>query len=86
MSEVVLSNTEAMARLGARDVVMSRFLDAALQHLTASQCTEITKLFRCGIEDAMSLMDDVALPAEYHATLLAQTNLLLARLSVKRKG
>ncbi|WP_242540486.1 hypothetical protein [Trinickia mobilis] len=65
---------------------MSKFLDAALQHLTASQCTEIMKSFRCGIEDAMLLMDDVALPAAYHSTLLDQTNLLLAKLSVKRTG
>jgi hypothetical protein len=34
----------------------------------------ISRSFREGIEDAMALMDDVALPAEYHSALLEFTN------------
>ncbi|WP_242540598.1 hypothetical protein [Trinickia mobilis] len=65
---------------------MSMFLDAVFPRLTASQCAEITTSLWHGIEDAMSLMADVVLPAEYHSTLLEQTNLLLAELSVMRES
>jgi hypothetical protein len=62
-------------------MVLGKFLEAALPHLTTLQRVEITRSFRHGIEDAMAQMDDVALPAEYHSALLELTNAILAELS-----
>lgn len=39
-----------------------------------------TRSFRQGIEDVLSLMDDVVLPAEYHSALLELTNAIFATL------
>jgi hypothetical protein len=61
-------------------VVQSKFIDAVWPHLSAAQCKEIALLFRQGVEDAMAYTDDVAMPQKYHATLLEQTNALLAAL------
>ncbi len=61
-------------------MVLGKFLEAALPHLTTLQQVEIARLFRRGVEDAMSLMDDVVLPAEYHSALLQLTNSILAAL------
>jgi hypothetical protein len=61
-------------------------LEAVLPHLTPLQRVEITRSFREGIEDALSLMDDVALPAEYHSALLELTNSILAALSREPAG
>jgi hypothetical protein len=69
-----------MGALGARAMVLGKFLEAVLPHLTTLQRIEITGAFRQGIEEAMSLMDDVALPAEYHSALLDLTNAILAAL------
>ena len=62
-------------------MVLGKFLEAALPELTSLQRVEITRSFREGIEDALALMDDVALPAEYHSALLELTNSILAALS-----
>jgi hypothetical protein len=69
-----------MAVLGARTMVLGKFHDAVLPHLTPLQRVDVIRSFRLGIEDAMSRMDDVALPAEYHSTLLGLTNAILAGL------
>ena len=61
-------------------MVLGKFLEAVLPHLTTLQRVEITQSFRQGIEEALSLMDDVALPAEYHLALLELTNAILATL------
>lgn len=60
------ANMKATSMLGARAIVLGTFLDAALPELTTLQCAKVTQSFRQGVEDAMSRMDDVALPAEYH--------------------
>ena len=78
--ELVAANTKRMGALGARAMVLGKFLEAALPHLTTSQRVEITRSFRQGIEDALSMTDDVALPAEYHSALLELTNAILAAL------
>ena len=70
-----------MAVLGARTMVLGKFHDAVLPHLTPLQRVDVIRSFRLGIEDAMSRMDDVALPAEYHSALLELTNSILAALS-----
>jgi hypothetical protein len=69
-----------MGALGARAMVLGKILEAVLPHLTTLQRVEVTRSFRQGIEEAMSLMDDVALPAEYHSALLELTKVILAAL------
>jgi hypothetical protein len=69
-----------MSMLEARAMVLGTFLETVLPHFTTLQHVEVTRSFRQGIEDAMSLMDDVALPAEYHSTLLELTNAIRAAL------
>ena len=64
----------------ARAMVLGRFLDAASPQLTAQQRAKVATSFRQGIETAMSLMDDVPLPGEYHSTMLELTNAILATL------
>ncbi|MGF7000981.1 hypothetical protein [Paraburkholderia sp. GAS32] len=78
--ELMAANTKKMGALGARTMVLSKFLEAVLPHLTTLQRVEITRSFRQGIEEALSLMDDVALPAEYHSALLELTNAILTTL------
>lgn len=79
-------NGKAISRIGARTVVLCKFVDAVLPQLTAAQCRQIDPLFRQGIEDAMACTDDVAVPGIYHTTLLEQTNVLLAALAKKSES
>jgi hypothetical protein len=72
MSKVVTTNTKTMGVLASRAMVLGKPF--------ASQCVEISRSFRRGIEDAKSLMDDVALRAEYHSALLELTNTILGSL------
>jgi hypothetical protein len=80
MTEFVTANTTAMSTLGARVMVLGKFLDAALPHLTELQRADVTQSFRQGIEDGMVQMDDMALAAAYHSTLLELTNTILTAL------
>jgi hypothetical protein len=80
MSEFVTANTTAMSTLGARVMVLGKCLDAALPHLTELQRADVTQSFRQGIEDGMVQMDDMALAAAYHSTLLELTNTILTAL------
>lgn len=81
MSKLVKANTKIVSVLGAREIVLGKFYDAALPHLTAFQRIRVAASFRRGIEEAMSLSDDVALTAEYHSTLLQLTNAVLDALA-----
>ena len=83
LTTLVASNGNAISSLGAKTVVLTKLIDATFPHLTASQCTAISKSFRNGIEDAMSLMDDLPLPADYHSAVLEQTNMFLIALDRK---
>ncbi len=78
--DLVAANTKKMGVLGARTMVLGKFLEATLPHLTTLQRVEITRSFRQGIEDGLSMMDDLALPAEYHSALLELTNAILTAL------
>jgi len=80
MSRLVTTNTKTMGMLSAQAIVLGRFFDAALPQLTTLQRGEVIRSFRQGIEETMSLMDDVALPAEYHSALLQLTNSILVAL------
>ncbi|MGF6636119.1 hypothetical protein [Paraburkholderia tuberum] len=64
ISRLVTANTKTVSALVARAMVLGRFLDAALPHLTTLQRAGIAGSFWQGIEEAMSLMDDVPLPAD----------------------
>jgi hypothetical protein len=79
--ELMAANTKKMGVLGAQVMVLGKFLEAVLPHLTTSQRAKVTRSFRQGIEETLSLMDDVPLPAEYHSALLERTNAILAALS-----
>ncbi len=81
MSKLIITHTKSMGVLGGRTMVLGTFLDVVISHLTTSQCVEVCKSFRKGIEDAMTLMDDVPLPAEYHSALLELTNSIVAKLN-----
>jgi hypothetical protein len=80
MNEFVTANTTAMSTLGARVMVLGKFLDAALPHLTVLQRVAVTRSFRQGVEDAMAQMDDMALATAYHSTLDELTHTILAAL------
>ncbi len=60
-------------------MILGKFFEVVLPNLTTPQRGEISRSFREGIEDAKSLMDDVALPYEYHSALLELTNAILSR-------
>ena len=80
MSRLVTTNTKTMGMLSAQAIVLGQFFDAALPQLTILQRGEVTRSFRQGIEDVLSLTDDVALPADYHSALLQLTNSILVAL------
>jgi len=80
MAGIVTANTKTVSMLGARAMVLGKFLEAALPQFTTLQRAEVTRSFRQGIEDVMSCMDDLPLPAEYHSALLELTNTILAAL------
>jgi hypothetical protein len=48
-------------------MVVGKFLDSALSRRTGSLRVEVTRSFRLGIENALSMIDDLPLPAEYHS-------------------
>lgn len=78
MSKLMTNHTKTVSALGARAMVLGNFFDVTLPHLTTLQCAEVSRSFRQGIECAMSLTDDVALPAEYHSALLELTNSIVS--------
>jgi hypothetical protein len=86
MNELVTANTKTMSLLGARTMVMGAFFDAALPHLSAAQRIEVSQSFRPAIEDAMSQMDDLPLPGDYHSTLLQLTNAILGSLDRREQS
>ncbi|KAE8758438.1 hypothetical protein FSO04_18795 [Paraburkholderia madseniana] len=62
------TNSSAAASFGARVVVLSQFVGAALPELSTGQRREITRRFRQGVEDGMAYADDRVMPAEYHTS------------------
>jgi hypothetical protein len=80
MSRLVTANTKTASILGARSMVLGKFLDAALPLLTNSQRGEISQSFRQVIEDSASITDDMPLPADYHSAMFELTNAILSAL------
>ncbi|KAE8758445.1 hypothetical protein FSO04_18850 [Paraburkholderia madseniana] len=85
LEQQTASNVDGVARIGARVVVMSQLLDAALPRLTPLQRVDVEQAFRDGIEEAMAYVDDIAMPEQYHSTLLELTNQYLVVLSADRQ-
>jgi hypothetical protein len=85
LKDLLASNGSVLSRYGAQLTVQYRFIDAILPLLTGPQCAEAVRLFREGVEDAMSYTDDVAVPTEYQEAFLLQTNLLLMDLEKQAK-
>lgn len=83
-TEFAMSTGKAVSCFGGRLAVLCAFVDAVMPRLGAAQSREIGRHFRVAVERAMSLTDDVAMPADYHAAFLEQTNELLALLESKR--
>lgn len=82
--QVIASNAQAISRFGGRLAVLYKFTTAVLSQLDATQRIEVARRLRAGVEDAISLTEDIALPDEYHEALLAQTNVLLTALEAPR--
>ena len=78
--EQARKNTASLSTLAAKAVAYQTFVEAVLPMLTATQNVDLSMRFQQRIEDVMAVMDDIALPADYHAVLLAKTNELLAAL------
>ncbi|WP_322044398.1 hypothetical protein [Paraburkholderia sp. J67] len=83
MTALVSSHGKAISRFGASVVVMSKFAEAVLPQLTTTQIECTIEAFRALIGDALDVADETghaALPGDYRATLLEQSNVLLNRL------
>jgi hypothetical protein len=78
------ASNHAIAHLTAQVVVLCKLVDAALSHLSPTQCHGVTQAFRGGIEDALATMDDVVFPDGYRESLLGLTNAYLNEL--QRRG
>ncbi|AUT64915.1 hypothetical protein C2L65_35460 [Paraburkholderia terrae] len=85
MASAMSSSVSSVSRLGARNIVLIKFVDAVLPLLTSDQCVRIAPEFQRSIEDVMALMDDRRLPAEYHKVLLEETNACLKTLKELRQ-
>lgn len=80
LSQLATSNAKYVSVLGARAIVLGKFLDATLPELTRLQREAVARSFRKGIEDALALMDDVPLPDEFLSPLLDTTNTVIRNL------
>ncbi|WP_426400812.1 hypothetical protein ACN9M1_27105 (plasmid) [Ralstonia sp. R-29] len=80
---MIASNAEAISRFGGRLAVLYKFTTAVMSQLDPVQRMEIAKRLRAGVDDVLSLTDDIALPNEYHNALLEQTNILLNALEAQ---
>ncbi|MFL9869643.1 hypothetical protein PQR67_36195 [Paraburkholderia fungorum] len=78
--KLATQNTEAISVIGARAIVLTKFLDAVLPYLTPSQSAMISHSFRLGIDEVLSLMDELPVPSEYRATLEGMTESILKTL------
>jgi hypothetical protein len=84
--DVLDSNHRAVSRFGARLIVHDGFAESVLPCLSPAQCKEIERRFRLRVEHLMSYTDDVAMPGEYHDSLLDETNDLLKALRSASAG
>jgi DNA-binding FadR family transcriptional regulator len=85
MSDLAARSTQVSTTLGARALVLGKFLETAAPQLTASQCILIGQAFKRGIEDIMSQMDNTPLPQAFHSELLSLTNDIIAELAQRAR-
>ncbi|KHK49863.1 hypothetical protein PI87_24235 [Ralstonia sp. A12] len=74
-----------VSKLGARVVVLSRFIAAAFPYMPTNECAAIEQAFRREINDAMAITSDNPVSGVYEATLLYEVNLLIAALRARSK-
>ncbi|WP_439893303.1 hypothetical protein ACS7SF_25815 (plasmid) [Ralstonia sp. 25C] len=74
------TNLANVSKLGARVVVLSRFIAAVFPHVPASECAAIEQAFRREINNAMLMTSDEPVPGIYEEALLHEVNLLIAAL------
>ena len=80
----ISQNLANVSKLGARVVVLSRFIAAAFPHVPASECAAIEQAFRHEINTAMSMTSDEPIPGTYESAMLQEVNVLIAAL--KQRG
>jgi hypothetical protein len=79
LSQMAETN-DVVSQFGARLIVQCGFIDAVLTQLDAAQRTEVVRLFRHRVEEAMAYTDDIEMPAKYHSAMLDEANFLLTAL------
>lgn len=81
--ELVTRNTQTLSVIGARSIVLTKFFDAVLPYMTASQSAMVSHSFRLGIDEVLALLPDVPVPPAHLAALLQLTNSILEALKGK---
>lgn len=80
VATLVSDTTTNISQAAATALVMQEFVDLTLPKLTQAQCAEIHVQLRQVLEDRMSLMDHMTLPANYHSVFLDKASDVLRRL------
>ena len=83
MGKIRNHNTMVSSTLGARALVLGKFVQAAISYLDKTQCVEIKRCFRQGIEEVMAMMDDTPLAKVFHSELLSLTNAVIENLKLQ---
>jgi hypothetical protein len=73
-NELVTRNTHTISVVAARSIALTKFIEAVLPYLTASQSVMVSHSFRQGIDEVLSLMDDVPVQPAHLAALLEMTS------------
>ncbi|RKF35983.1 hypothetical protein [Paraburkholderia fungorum] len=81
--KLAVQNTNTISVVGARSIVLTKFLDAVLPYLTSSQSALVSHSFRQGMDEVLSLMDEYPVPPEHLTALLKMTNSILEALNGK---
>lgn len=71
------AHADAVSHLGARTMVLSRFLDAALPHLTRAQGRAIAAMLRDAMQEAIAGADAAEQSPLHYATLRNYTETVL---------
>lgn len=74
------AHADAVSHLGAKTRVLSRFMDAALPHLTAAQRHAIAALLRRDMQEAIAEADEGERSALHYTTLRNYTDTVLGLL------
>ncbi len=83
LSNLVNVRTKTMGVLAARALVLGKFFDGVMPHLTLSQRSKVSEAFRDGMEDVASMMEGVPLPAEYYSAMRELKDTIFASLKLE---